>query len=422
MYDVIVVGCRVAGAATAMLLARAGLRVLAVDRASFPSDTLSTHQLQVPGVARLKRWGVLDSLIAAGTPATRKVSFSFAGSIVRGRMPAVDGVDALYSPRRTILDNALVNAAGQAGVEVRQRFVVERLLFDGLRVTGVAGREKGGVPVTERASLIIGADGKHSLVAAAVAAKVKFERGALTAASYTYWDGIELGGGEMYGLDGAAVGAWPTNDRLAMVYVARPLATFKASHDERVADYTNTIDRCGDLGARARSSRMAERVRSTIDVPNHIRRSFGAGWALAGDAGAVMDPITGQGMADALRDAEFLAEAAVAGLGGSVPLEHALGRYERRRDAALRPMLRMTLRLAALRPVGAFEHALFEALATQPADADRFFAINSGAAAQGTLFNPASLVRLLGARRVAALLFGKRRARVGAVDSAPSTL
>jgi flavin-dependent dehydrogenase len=130
-----------------------------------------------------------------------------------------------------------------------------------------------------------------------------------------------------------------------------------------------------------------------------------------------MDPITGQGMADALRDAEFLSEAVVAGFGGSAPLKHALGRYERRRDAALRPMFSLTLRMAALRPAGAFERALFEALAANPTDADRFFAINSGAAAQSTLFNPASLVRLLGARRIAALLVGMRDARHHAVDA-----
>src|SRR5215472_12145174 len=100
-YDVIVVGARVAGAATAMLLARNGLRVLAVDRAAFPSDTVSSHQVQVPGVARLRRWGLLDRLNA---PPTREVRFDSGEVVLRGRFPAYDGADALYSPRRTVLD------------------------------------------------------------------------------------------------------------------------------------------------------------------------------------------------------------------------------------------------------------------------------------------------------------------------------
>src|SRR5215813_11525510 len=107
MYDAIVIGARVAGSATAMLLARAGLDVLVVDRARFPSDTLSTHQLQVPAVERLKRWGLLDAVIASGAPATRRVRFD-QGAVLEGEWP---GHGALYSPRRTVLDKILVDAA-----------------------------------------------------------------------------------------------------------------------------------------------------------------------------------------------------------------------------------------------------------------------------------------------------------------------
>ena len=141
---VIVVGARVAGAATSLLLARAGLRVLTVDRARFPSDTLSTHQVQVPGVARLHRWGLLDRLVATGTPATRRVRLDAGHVVLDGRFPAYGGVDALYSPRRTNLDSILVEAARAAGAEVREGFTVEELVRDDAgAVTGiraVAGR------------------------------------------------------------------------------------------------------------------------------------------------------------------------------------------------------------------------------------------------------------------------------------------
>ena len=171
-YDVIVVGARVAGAATAMLLARQGLRVLAVDRVSFPSDTVSSHQLQVPGTALLHRWGLSGKLAAAGTPPTRQVRFDAGvGLVLDGRFPAYEGVDALFSPRRTLLDSILVEAAREAGAEVRENFRVTQVTASGDRITGIRGSARGRPAVTETASLVIGADGKRSLVAGAVGAR-----------------------------------------------------------------------------------------------------------------------------------------------------------------------------------------------------------------------------------------------------------
>ena len=216
-YDVVIVGARPAGAATAMLLARAGMRVVAVDRARFPSDTLSTHQVQVPGVARLRRWGILDGVLAAGTPAAETVRFDPGPVVLRGRFPEFEGASAVYSPRRTLLDKLLVDAARAAGAEVRERFAVDEVLFDGDRVTGIRGRE-GGASVTETATLVVGADGRHSAVAKAVRAPAYHVKPALSTAYYTYWSGVELAGGEIYDRKCVKrmVGAWPTNDGLVM--------------------------------------------------------------------------------------------------------------------------------------------------------------------------------------------------------------
>src|SRR5215469_9944884 len=198
-YDVIVVGARVAGAATAMLLARQGLRVLAVDRVSFPSDTISSHQLQVPGAALLHRWGLLGKLAAAGTPPARRVHFDAGGGLVMdGRFPAHEGVDALYSPRRTLLDSILVEAAREAGAEVRESFRVTQVTGSGGRVTGIRGNARVRPEVTETASLVIGADGKRSLVAGAVGARRYRERPARSFASYSYWSGVPVPDGELY--------------------------------------------------------------------------------------------------------------------------------------------------------------------------------------------------------------------------------
>jgi hypothetical protein len=151
VYDAIVIGTRVAGATTAMLLARKGLTVLAVDRASFPSDTLSTNNIQLPGVARLERWGLLGQVAAAGTPAIRRVRFDPGPVVLEGGFPSFDGLDAVYGPRRTLLDALLVEAAREAGAEVRERFVVDELAFSDGRVTGIRGRTHGGGELAEQA-------------------------------------------------------------------------------------------------------------------------------------------------------------------------------------------------------------------------------------------------------------------------------
>src|SRR5947207_8764370 len=142
-YDVIVVGARCAGSPTAMLLARKGYRVLVVDRASFPSDTLSTHMIHAPGVAALKRWGVLDTVKATGCPPVETYSFDFGPFTIAGTPRPSDGISAGYAPRRTVLDKILVDAAAHAGAEVREQFTLDEIIIaDGavVRLRGRGGR------------------------------------------------------------------------------------------------------------------------------------------------------------------------------------------------------------------------------------------------------------------------------------------
>jgi 2-polyprenyl-6-methoxyphenol hydroxylase-like FAD-dependent oxidoreductase len=412
MYDVIVVGGRVAGSATAMLLARTGLRVLVVDRASFPSDTLSTHQVQLPGVARLRRWGLLEEVVASGAPPARHVRFDVGPVVLDGHFPTFEGVDAVYSPRRTVLDALLVEAARAAGAEVRESFIVEEVVVSGGSVTGIRGREKGGAPVAESARLTVGADGKHSLVARTVGAASHHERPPLSMGCYTYWEGVPLQGGDLYARPRRAVGAWPTNDGLTMTYVAWPVEEFPAFRADVEGNVLGTLDLAGDLGQRVRAGRRAERFRASPDLPNYFRRPYGPGWALVGDAGLVMDPITGQGIGDALRDAELLAGAVVAGLGGGQALEAAMAGYERARDRAALLMYEFTCELASFSPPGASQQAMFAALAGWQAETDRFLGVLTGAVPLADYLSPRNLLRVLGVRGMAGLALGRfRRSR-----------
>jgi 2-polyprenyl-6-methoxyphenol hydroxylase-like FAD-dependent oxidoreductase len=413
-YDVVVVGTRAAGAATAMLLARAGLRVLAVDRARFPSDTLSTHAIQLTGVSRLRRWGLLDGLGAAGTPATREVRFDLEYAVLQGRFPEFDGVNTLHCPRRTVLDALLVDAAREAGAEVRENVTVEELTWDGNRVSGIRARERAGPSFVEQARLVIGADGKHSFVAKAVGATVYRRVPPKSFASYTYWSGTDISG-EIYQRPGrAVVAAFPTNDDLAVIFVSVPLADFAGFRTDVEGHYLKILDLCGDLADRVRAGHRAERFRTTPDLPHQFRIPHGPGWALVGDAGLVLDPISAQGISQAFRDAELLAEAVITAGAQGKPLDARLARYHQRRDAAARPIFDFTTRLAEFAPPSPRQQLLMSAIAERPEQVQQFLGVFAGAIPQEQLFSLRSAVRLLGARgliRAAAAVTGRAPAR-----------
>jgi 2-polyprenyl-6-methoxyphenol hydroxylase-like FAD-dependent oxidoreductase len=400
-YDVVVVGARVAGAATAMLLARAGVGVLAVDRARFPSDTLSTHQVQLPGVACLHRWGLLEKVAASGCPPTRRVRFDTGDVVLNGSYPHFEGVDAVYSPRRTGLDAILVDAARAAGADVVEGFDVTEIMTDGDRVTGVQGalRPAGRGRVTAvRARLVVGADGKHSRVARAVDAPAYKQAPARSAGIYTYWSGLPVSAGEMYSREGLAVGVWPTNDDLTLTFVGVPVSDFAAFRTSVEANMLAAFGRCGDLGSRIHAATRAEQIRATPDTPNVVRKPYGPGWALVGDAGLVMDPVTGQGIGHALRDAESLVAAVTAGLSGQLPLDAALATHHQARDKAVPPMYEFTLGLASFTPdpAGAI---LFDALARGgQSHIDQFLGAVTGAVTMDQYMKPGNLRGIVGTR------------------------
>ena len=166
MYDAIIVGARCAGSAAALLLARKGHKVLLVDRSTFPSDlAFSTHYIHQSGIARLKRWGLLDDVVRSGCPSITSFYFDFGTFFLTGSPPRADGVREAYAPRRRILDSILVDAAVAAGAELRGGFSVEEITFDSGAVCGIRGRQRGSTSSVDKGRIVIGADGMHSLVA-----------------------------------------------------------------------------------------------------------------------------------------------------------------------------------------------------------------------------------------------------------------
>jgi flavin-dependent dehydrogenase len=380
MYDAIVVGARAAGSPTAMLLARQGHRVLLVDRAEFPSDTLSTHYIHQPGVARLARWGLLDAVIASGCPPTRDVVFDVGPFALTGQPSPIDGFADAYAPRRTVLDSILLEAAGSAGVEVRTHTAVDELLFDDGVVTGIRA---GGH--SERARIVIGADGRNSFVARAVEAPAYDERPGRACAYYTYWEGVEGDSVELCPRDGRMVmGGASTNGGLKIVIVFWPQAEFHAVRADVERSFHDALALAPQLAERLARGSRAERFYGIGDLPFYYRKPYGAGWALVGDAGYHKDPITAQGISDAFRDAELLADA----LSGDQPPDEALAGYERMRNEASRPLYELTHEFAALAPPAPEQQELFMALNGDQEQTNRFLGVVAGTVPATEFFGP----------------------------------
>jgi flavin-dependent dehydrogenase len=374
MYDAIVVGARAAGSPTAMLLARKGHRVLLVDRATFPSDTLSTHYIHQPGVARLQRWGLLDRLVATGCPPSRSLVFDVGPFALTGTPLPSDGAAEAYAPRRTVLDAMLLAAAVEAGAEARTGFPVDELVFEDGAVVGIRSGD-----TVERARVVIGADGRNSFVARAVRAPEYEARPGLACAYYTYWGGVEGGDVELYPREGRMVmGGARTNDGLRIVIAFWPKDEFHAVRADVEASFRDALALAPPLAERLATGERADRFYGIGDLPFYYRKPYGAGWALVGDAGYHKDPITAQGITDAFRDADLLAEALDAGFTGAQPLDDALAEYERIRNEETRPLYELTYEFASLAPPGPEQQALFASLRDDPEQTNRFLSTVAG--------------------------------------------
>jgi flavin-dependent dehydrogenase len=358
-HDVVVVGGRVAGSATAMLLARLGHDVVVVDQGSFPSDTISTHSIARSGVVQLRRWGLLDEVLDSGAPAIREVTFNAGGESVSRQIKDKAGVDLVMAPRRYVLDSLLGAAAERAGADLRYGVSVSAVQRDQRgRAVGVIGRDRTGAPIRINARYVVGADGQRSRVARSVEAAVSEVGGADGAAQYAYYSGIPWTGIELFVAARAFAGVFPTHDGEACIWVCTPstdAAEVRRRTVSRVDAFNELLGRSApQLFERLRQARRTSPVRGMLRQPNQLRQAYGPGWALVGDAGYHHDAVTACGISDAFRDAELLAVALDQALCGDAEETTALGRYEQHRDLALREIFEITCSLAAYPPVPTF--------------------------------------------------------------------
>ncbi|HSD88421.1 MAG TPA: NAD(P)/FAD-dependent oxidoreductase [Kofleriaceae bacterium] len=393
-YDAIIVGARCAGAPTAMLLARAGYKVLVVDRSTFPSDTISTHVLHPQGVAALARWGLLDRLVATGCPPIHTYVFDFGPLAITGS-PGTTEFPVAYCPRRTILDKLLVDAAREAGAEIREGFSVEDIVIEDGVVTGIRGHVKDGPTMTEKARIVIGADGRHSLIARAVEPETYNEKPQLLCPYYAYWSGLPMNGRfETYAGPNLGCAAVETHDGLTVVMAGWPFAEFEDRKHDLETNYLSVFEAAApQFAARLRGARRESKIFGGV-TPNFFRKPYGRGWALVGDAGYIKDPITAQGITDAFRDAELLTAALSAVFAGSQSFETALAAYQSARDMQAMPMYELTTMIATLEPPPPQMQQLLGAVHGNQDAMDGWCRMNAGVTSPVEFLSEANVARI----------------------------
>ncbi|WP_354701121.1 hypothetical protein DSM112329_01427 [Paraconexibacter sp. AEG42_29] len=336
--DVVIAGGRCAGSATAIGFARAGRRAIAVDRARFPSDTLSTHVNFPSAVAELQAVGALDRVLAYDPPRCTHGMVEADGARCLQRFASVDGIDYGICLPRPQLDMALVETAREAGAEVRERTSLEEVLWTGGRVSGVVVKESGGERVQIDCKLLVGADGRRSTVARLVGAERPY-RGSRNERGCAFWymDDpkagtewrerlIQLRSGDTHAL------IFPCpDDRVLCLFMgpAVDIPRFRADPDGM---WEAMLDANPAVRERLGGATNLTKLRSTGDNVAFFRRSSGPGWALAGDAGHFKDPIIGQGIRDAVRFGRLLGEACAPVLDDPAAVDAAARAVEARRD------------------------------------------------------------------------------------------
>jgi 2-polyprenyl-6-methoxyphenol hydroxylase-like FAD-dependent oxidoreductase len=404
-HDVIVVGGRCAGAPTAMLLARQGYDVLLVDRATFPSDTLSTLVVHAAGASALRRWGLLDEVVATGCPPIEIYTYDFGPFVISGRPQPVDGLQTAYAPRRTVLDTILVEAARRAGADVRTGYTVDEVLIEDGAAVGIRGHRGGEPPTTERARVVVGADGWNSIVARSVGAEQYHAKPVLEHAFYTFWRDLPVDRFLTMVRGDRGIAAIPTNDDLTLVLTGCPFAQASSFRRDVEGNYMRTIQLVPDFAEQVRRATRVEGFQGG-GVPNFFRVPFGPGWALVGDAGYVKDPITAQGISDAFRNAERCATALHQAFSGQRPYGEAMADYQRRRDEASVPIYEFTTQLATLEPPPPELQALLAATTRSQAAMDGFVSVTTGSLSPVDFFDPRNVEKIFASRAPEALATG----------------
>jgi 2-polyprenyl-6-methoxyphenol hydroxylase-like FAD-dependent oxidoreductase len=358
---------------------------------------MSGHFLQPAGVSCLRRLGLFEDLEALRAPAQDTMTVDFGPVVISERpAPTPDGISASYAPRRYLFDPMLANAAVAAGAELREGVSFVEPVTEGQRVAGMRVQTTGGRTETIPARLVIGADGKRSRVARSVGAQPYDTRPTTSCMYYGYWNAFDTATTRLFMRDGLFGVAVPTNDGLTFIGFAWPHAEFARVRRNIGKAFHDAAASLPWIADRFAGAKQVGRFIGTGDLGGFFRTASGPGWALLGDAGYHKDPITAQGMTDALLHAELLAAAVMQGLSAGHSLDAALLEYGCRRDESARPMYALTAELARLAPPSPEMAELVAALQPNAVETRRFLGLMAGTVAVPDFFAPTNLARITG--------------------------
>ncbi|HET9587868.1 MAG TPA: NAD(P)/FAD-dependent oxidoreductase [Anaerolineales bacterium] len=329
--DVIVVGARVAGSALAALLGGQGHRVLLLEKARFPSDTLSTHFFRAPALRVFERLGVLEEVQSAAPPLTTVWNY-MDGHVVSEPVHAPEEhLRYFLCERRITLDWILFRRVGrEPNVDVRQSAHVRDLIRRDGRVAGVRWRESDGTKeATARA--VVGADGLYSTLAKALEPAYETRFPVHRCMYYTYFHGIEPLAEESFAehhfVGDTLTYVFPTDGNLTLVAVSAPISEFPAFKKDPLDRLRTHLDSLPLLAPRLDKAEVAAEVKGAGNIPCYQRVPYGAGWLLVGDAHQVMDPWSGMGIDHAATHASLLADALHRWLCGDASWDEAMAGY-----------------------------------------------------------------------------------------------
>jgi 2-polyprenyl-6-methoxyphenol hydroxylase-like FAD-dependent oxidoreductase len=397
MYDAIIVGARCAGSTIAMLLARRGYRVLLIDRQTFPSDmTMSTHFIHQRGIACLSRWGLRDQILTTKSRPVSRFNIDMGPFTLSGSAPPVDGETSAFAPRRLLLDEILVRAAVSSGAELREGCRVETLLTENGSVAGVRAVTPSGSAFSEKARIVVGADGPSSRVAAEVQASEYNSKPALQGTGWIYWSDVPLDAIELHLRESEAIYAFPSSDGSTLIGANWSIERFRAARRDIETSYFDLLGRAApQLAERVMNAERADENMYLGCTRNFFRKAYGPGWVLLGDAHYKKDPCTAQGITDAFCDAEVLADVIDHALRGEGDLLRALEDYERGRVAWAMPFYELTCQMATFAPPAPQMLAIYTALQGNQEDTDAFFGLITEAVSPIQFFAPENVNRIL---------------------------
>lgn len=401
--DVVIVGSRCAGSAAAIALARRGRAVVALDSASFPSDTLSTHLCFPSHWAELERLDARQRVLALDPPLHGRAKLAAPGVEVVDSYNACEGLAVGSCVRRPGLDLALVETARAAGAEVRERVrVTDVIAAPSGRISGVRYQTRDGTPGSITAKLVIGTDGRRSTVARLVGSTEHHSCDNQRMVAFAYYEDSHLGERDI-------AMQWRAGDDLATVFpcdggqltalLMPPVYRADEFRTDSEAAFDAAVARLPEFAKRLQGCTRLTKIRTSISHPSYFRHSHGPGWALAGDAGHFKDPVTAQGIRDALRFGRLLGEAAAPHLDDARALDAALAVWEVERDRECLPMYQWANQLGRHDTVSPIEFAAYRWFATRPEGAGELFDVFTRKRDATAVFTPARLVRWVAAAR-----------------------